>query len=129
MHKACSSSCHTHNLEHLLLRQHLVPPCTTAASFLAYCPAAGFFFPECFLIAVLQSHALQAGGQAIDRLALAQVVLSSAPRPSCIESPPAVGVYVHGLYLEGARQVCNEHMDEEATWRGRQTNSLFVCFS
>lgn len=67
------------------------------------CPAAGFFFPECFLIAVLQSHALQAGGLAIDRLALAQVVLSSAPRPSCIESPPAVGVYVHGLYLEGAR--------------------------
>lgn len=73
--------------------------------------AAGFFFPECFLIAVLQRHALAAGGGqlAIDRLALAQVVLpvgggGGNAAPDCGKAP-AVGVYVHGLFLEGARWV------------------------
>ena len=67
---------------------------------------AGLFFPEAFLIAVLQTHALsQAGGVALDKLSLAHVVMSGAPGPSAISQPPAVGVYVHGLYLEGARWV------------------------
>lgn len=62
---------------------------------------AGFFFPECFLIAVLQTHALRSGGMAIDRLSLAQVVLSGGP--TSVSKVPSVGVYVHGLFLEGAR--------------------------
>lgn len=67
------------------------------------CCCAGLFFPEAFLIAVLQSHALQSKGTAIDRLSLAHVVLSAAPGPSSISKPPSVGVYIHGLHLEGAR--------------------------
>lgn len=81
--------------------------CAAAAWWLCNSPcgvAAGLFFPEAFLIAVLQSHTLvQSGGVAMDRLALTSVVLSAAPGPSSIDAAPAVGVYVHGLYLEGAR--------------------------
>jgi hypothetical protein len=64
---------------------------------------AGLFFPESFLIAVLQSHAASAAGAgtAIDRLSLRQVVLPGGL--SSIQQAPAVGVYVHGLFLEGAR--------------------------
>lgn len=72
----------------------------------------GFFFPECFLIAVLQRHALATGGGqlAIDRLALAQVVLpvgggGGSAAPADCGKAPAVGVFVHGLFLEGARWV------------------------
>jgi hypothetical protein len=67
----------------------------------AVCHAAGFFFPEAFLIAVLQSHALQSGGVAIDSLSLAHVVLSGGL--TSVSKARSVGVYVHGLYLEGAR--------------------------
>jgi len=77
------------------------------------CCCAGLFFPEAFLIAVLQSHALQSKGTAVDKLSLAHVVLSAAPGPCSISKPPSVGVYIHGLHLEGARWGSMPHEGSE----------------
>jgi len=65
-------------------------------------PAAGLFFPEGFLTAVLQNHA-RTYHTPIDRVALQCHVQPAGLTPDSITQPPAVGVYIHGLWLEAAR--------------------------
>ena len=62
---------------------------------------SGFFFPQGFLTGCLQTHARQYR-IAIDELAFSFAVLAEE-EPEEIEELPEDGVYVHGLYMDGAR--------------------------
>jgi dynein heavy chain, axonemal len=69
----------------------------------------GFFFAQSFFTAALQNYA-RARSMPIDVVAYGFEMLSLDP--SSHTAPPAEGVYVHGLFLEGAgwdagrRQLC-----------------------
>jgi len=60
---------------------------------------AGFTYPSCFLTSVLQASA-RSHGIPIDTLTFSFSILEQDA--SDISSPPDEGVYVRGLYLEGA---------------------------
>jgi dynein heavy chain len=64
---------------------------------------SGFFFPQGFLTGVLQTHSRQ-NGLSIDSISLRAHVLTHAT-PDAIPPGelPDSGVFVHGLFLEGAR--------------------------
>lgn len=59
-----------------------------------------FFQPQSFLTAVLQTHA-RATGAPIDAMSYTMTVTDFA-LPEVIATAPESGVYVHGLWLEGA---------------------------
>lgn len=61
----------------------------------------GMFFPQGFMTGVLQTHARQYK-IAIDKLEFAFTILE-AERADEIEESPEQGVYIWGLYLDGAR--------------------------
>lgn len=61
----------------------------------------GMFFPQGFMTGVLQTHARQYK-IAIDKLDFAFTILE-AERADEIEETPEQGVYIWGLYLDGAR--------------------------
>lgn len=63
-------------------------------------PLPVFFFPQGFMTASLQTFARK-HMQAIDKLTFEFELLRGSP--DSIEDGPVDGVYVHGLYLEGAR--------------------------
>jgi len=63
---------------------------------------SGFTFPIGFLTAVLQTSARKAGSVAIDTLSFDFIVQQSHSEQS-ITMRPKEGVYISGLYLEGAR--------------------------
>lgn len=60
----------------------------------------GFTFPTGFLTAIMQVSA-RANGISVDGITWDFVVLKES-RPEEISSPPKEGVYISGLYLEGA---------------------------
>lgn len=62
---------------------------------------SGFFFPQGFLTGVLQTHARNYK-IAIDKLAFSFQIMPEE-EPSEVEESPEDGVYVYGLYMDGAR--------------------------
>jgi len=61
----------------------------------------GMFFPQGFMTGVLQTHARQYR-IAIDKLAYSFEFLD-AEGPEEVDEAPEDGVYVHGLFMDGAR--------------------------
>ena len=61
---------------------------------------SGFFFPQGFMTGVLQTHARREQ-IAIDKLNYSFKVLEEDP--STIEESPESGVYIYGLFFDGAR--------------------------
>jgi dynein heavy chain len=61
----------------------------------------GMYFPQAFLTGALQNYARKVN-VAIDRLDFAFSVEDQIADPADIQEPPEAGVYVYGLYLEGA---------------------------
>jgi len=62
---------------------------------------SGFFFPQGFVTAVLQTYS-RATKTAVDTLTLDTLITSKFTKGE-IEKPPEHGVYVYGLYIQGAR--------------------------
>jgi len=62
---------------------------------------SGFFFPQGFLTGCLQTHARNYK-IAIDRLAFSFQIMAEE-EPTEIEESPEDGVYIYGLYMDGAR--------------------------
>jgi len=63
---------------------------------------SGFFFPQAFLTGALQNAARKYNYE-IDRLEFLYRFQSGDLQPENITSAPADGVYVYGMFLEGAR--------------------------
>ena len=61
---------------------------------------SGFFNPQSFLTAIMQSTARK-NELPLDRMSLACEVTKKAKEE--MQSPPREGAYIHGLYMEGAR--------------------------
>lgn len=61
----------------------------------------GMFFPQGFMTGVLQTHARQYK-IAIDKLEFAFTIMEQEKQEE-IEEAPEQGVYIYGLYLDGAR--------------------------
>lgn len=61
----------------------------------------GMFFPQGFMTGVLQTHARQYK-IAIDKLEFAFTIMEQEKQEE-IEEAPESGVYIYGLYLDGAR--------------------------
>ena len=62
---------------------------------------SGFFFPQGFMTGCLQTHARNYK-IAIDKLSFSFQILSEE-EPAEVEEPPEDGVYIYGLYMDGAR--------------------------
>lgn len=62
---------------------------------------SGFFFPQGFMTGCLQTHARNYK-IAIDKLQFSFQIMSEE-EPSEVEEPPEDGVYIYGLYMDGAR--------------------------
>lgn len=62
--------------------------------------SAGLFNPQSFLTAVMQTTARR-NGWPLDKTVIATDVTRLLPEQ--VDGPPKDGVYIHGLFLEGAR--------------------------
>ena len=62
---------------------------------------SGFFFPQGFLTGVLQTHS-RAHKMPINDIKF-RTNVTHYQTPDQVELPPDSGVYIHGLYMEGAR--------------------------
>ena len=62
---------------------------------------SGFFFPQGFLTGVLQTHS-RTFKIPIDDIKF-RTNVTHCGTPDQVEDPPETGVYIHGLYMEGAR--------------------------
>ena len=62
---------------------------------------SGFFFPQGFMTGCLQTHARNYK-IAIDKLSFSFSVMVEED-PQEVEDPPEDGVYIYGLYMDGAR--------------------------
>jgi dynein heavy chain len=69
---------------------------------------SGFFFPQGFMTGCLQTHARNYK-IAIDKLSFSFQILPEE-EPSEVEEPPEDGVYIYGLYMDGARWDREEHV-------------------
>jgi dynein heavy chain len=61
----------------------------------------GMFYPQGFMTGVLQTHSRQYK-IAIDKLGFTFEILT-AEKAEELEEKPEDGVYIHGLYMDGAR--------------------------
>lgn len=73
---------------------------------------SAFFFPQGFMTAALQSHARKTQIP-IDTLCFHTVMTDT--REDAVSSAPADGVYVYGLFMEGARWDGEAHSVNEST--------------
>ena len=62
----------------------------------------GFFFPQAFITGTQQNYARKVG-VSIDQLNFEYELLRYDQTPATIKERPETGVYVHGIYIEGAR--------------------------
>jgi dynein heavy chain len=69
---------------------------------------SGLFFPQGFLTAVLQTHARKYT-IAIDTLLFNFNLLDNIYDKKAIETPPSDGVYIYGLFMDGARWDTKTH--------------------
>eukprot|EP00397_Hematodinium_sp_SG-2012_P000066 GEMP01000066.1.p1 GENE.GEMP01000066.1~~GEMP01000066.1.p1 ORF type:complete len:3524 (+),score=879.37 GEMP01000066.1:529-10572(+) len=69
---------------------------------------SGFFFPQAFFTGTLQNHARKEN-IAIDQLCFDFKVKDSYRERSAVTEPCSLGVYCHGIYLEGCRWDCDKH--------------------
>merc|ERR1711957_205571 len=63
---------------------------------------SGFFFPQAFLTGARQNFARK-NAFAIDELSFETNALDEVSNPRELRQPPDVGVYVYGIFMEGAR--------------------------
>lgn len=72
---------------------------------------SGFCFPQAFITGTLQNYA-RVKKVAIDRISFSFRYIDDA-KPENISEPPEFGVYVSGMFLEGARWDYDKHCIEQ----------------
>ena len=87
---------------------------------------SGFSFPQAFLTAVLQNYA-RASKTAIDLLTFEFKILDRK-KPSDITSKPENGVYVYGMFLEGARWNYEKHLLDDSLPKELYTDVPMIHF-
>ena len=105
----------------LVLRVDFLSTWLTQGSPVAYW-ISGLFFPQGFMTGCLQTHARQYK-IAIDELAFSFQVLE-AEEPGQVEERPVDGVYIYGLYMDGARYNRDQKCVDE-----QHPVSIFVLFN
>lgn len=68
----------------------------------------GFFFPQAFITGALQNYARKY--QTPIDIVSVSLVICDHMRPEDVTEPPPEGVYVHGMFLEGARWSFSSHV-------------------
>jgi len=75
---------------------------------------SGIFFPQAFFTGAMQNFARKYGEE-IDLLSFCQKTMDHiSDAPTQLTTPPDDGVYVYGIFLEGARFDCTTHQLEES---------------
>ncbi|CAJ1398655.1 unnamed protein product [Effrenium voratum] len=75
---------------------------------------SGIFFPQAFFTGAMQNYARK-HGEEIDLLSFSQKVMDNVVNPKKeLTMAPEDGVYIYGLYMEGARWDCTTHLVQES---------------
>ncbi|CAJ1336216.1 unnamed protein product [Effrenium voratum] len=75
---------------------------------------SGIFFPQAFFTGAMQNFARKYGEE-IDLLSFSQHTMDHiSDAPVQLTTPPDDGVYVYGIFLEGARFDCSTHQLEDS---------------
>lgn len=75
---------------------------------------SGIFFPQAFFTGAMQNYARK-HGEEIDLLSFSQKVMDNVTNPKKeLTLPPEDGVYIYGLFIEGARWDSDTHMVQES---------------
>jgi dynein heavy chain len=75
---------------------------------------SGIFFPQAFFTGAMQNYARK-HGEEIDLLSYSQKAMDEIEDPKKeLTLPPDDGVYIYGLFMEGARWDTNTHQIEES---------------
>ncbi len=86
----------------------------------------GFSFPQAFLTAALQNYARDQQ-TAIDLLSF-EFIIDDKLKPSDITEKPKHGVYVYGMFLEGARWNFDNHCLEDSLPKELYTDVPMILF-
>ena len=87
---------------------------------------SGFSFPQAFMTAVLQNYA-RSSKTAIDLLTFDFKILDDK-KPSDISEKPENGVYVYGMFLEGARWNYEKHILDDSLPKELYTDVPMIHF-
>lgn len=87
---------------------------------------SGFSFPQAFLTAVLQNYA-RASKTAIDLLTF-EFKIMDKKKPNDITTKPENGVYVYGMFLEGARWNYEKHILDDSLPKELYTDVPMIHF-
>jgi dynein heavy chain len=75
---------------------------------------SGIFFPQAFFTGALQNYARRFNEE-IDLLSYRHIMMDHVKKPKEeLTEPPKDGVYVYGMFLEGARWSCGSHQIEDS---------------
>jgi dynein heavy chain len=86
----------------------------------------GFSFPQAFLTAALQNHARKSG-VAIDLLSF-EFKIDDKLKPSDIKQKPEIGLYVYGMFLEGAKWNYDTHILDDSSPKELYTDVPMIQF-